>query len=131
MSHDHPHPGHAHAHAPPGNNLAFALGIALNSGFVAVEFGYGIAANSLALISDAAHNLGDVFSLLIAWAALHLGRSLPTKRRTYGLGRSSILAALVNAVILLVAVGGIVWEAAGRIVRPETVQGATVRLDLA
>jgi cobalt-zinc-cadmium efflux system protein len=93
---------------------------------VAVEFGYGIAANSLALISDAAHNLGDVFGLLIAWAALQLGRSLPTKRHTYGWRRSSILAALVNAVILLIAVGGIVWEAAGRIAHPEEVQGATV-----
>jgi cobalt-zinc-cadmium efflux system protein len=126
MSHDQAHAGHGHPHAPPNNDLAFALGIVLNVGFVAVEFGYGIAANSLALISDAAHNLGDVFGLLIAWAAIRLGRSLPTRRHTYGLRRSSILAALANAVILLVAVGGIVWEAVGRIAHPETVQGGTI-----
>jgi len=124
MSHDHSHAGHAHA--PPDGNLKFALAVALNAGFVAVEFGYGVAANSLALVSDAAHNLGDVFSLLIAWSAIHLGKSLPTKRHTYGLRRSSILAAVVNAVILLMAVGGIVWEAAVRMARPETVQGETV-----
>ena len=125
MAHDHPH-DHGHAHEPPGNNLIFAAGTALNLGFVAVEVFYGLAANSLALLSDAAHNLGDVFGLLIAWAAFQLGKSLPTKRRTYGLRRSSILAALANAIVLLVVVGGIVWEAIGRIPHPETVQGGTV-----
>lgn len=129
MSHGHHHHhdhAHGHAHAPPGNDPVFAAGVALNLGFVAVEVFYGLAANSLALLSDAAHNLGDVFGLLIAWSAFHLGKSLPTKRRTYGLRRSSILAALTNAVVLLVVVGGIVWEAIGRLADPEAVQGGTV-----
>jgi cobalt-zinc-cadmium efflux system protein len=94
--------------------------------FVLVEVGYGLLANSLALLSDAAHNLGDVFGLLIAWGAIHLGKSLPTKRRTYGLRRSSILAALTNALVLLIIVGGIVWEAIGRISHPEAVGSSTV-----
>lgn len=118
--------GHSHGHAPPGNDLAFAVGIGLNLAFAAAEFACGIAANSLALLADAVHNLGDVFSLLVAWGAIHLGNSLPTKRRTYGLRRSTILAALVNAIVLLIAVGGIAWEAAGRFVQPEAVQGSTV-----
>jgi cobalt-zinc-cadmium efflux system protein len=123
MSHEHEH---GHPHTPPSYNLVFAVGVALNLGFVAVEVVYGLAANSLALLSDAAHNLSDVFGLLIAWSAFHLGKSLPTKRRTYGLRRSSILAALTNAIVLLIVVGGIVWEAIGRITYAEAVQGSTV-----
>jgi cobalt-zinc-cadmium efflux system protein len=123
MPHDH---GHGHSDAQPGSNLVFAAGVALNLAFVAVEVFYGLAANSLALLSDATHNLSDVFGLLVAWSAFHLGKSLPTKRRTYGLRRSSILAALANAIVLLIVVGGIVWEAMGRITRPEAVQGVTV-----
>jgi cobalt-zinc-cadmium efflux system protein len=117
------HHGHekGHAHAPPGNNMAFAVGIALNLGFVVAEVVYGLIANSLALLSDAGHNLSDVLGLLIAWGAIHLGRSLPTKRRTYGLRRSSILAAVVNAVVLLVAVGAITLEAVTRFRHPEPV----------
>jgi cobalt-zinc-cadmium efflux system protein len=117
---------HGHSHSRPDNNLAFAVGVVLNLAFVGVEVGYGIAANSLALLSDAAHNLSDVFGLLIAWGAIYLGNSLPTKRRTYGLRRSSILAALINAVALLVVVGGIAWEAVVRFGQPEGVQGGTV-----
>ncbi len=125
--HDHEHEhGHGHAHAPPNNNAAFAIGVALNLGFVAAEVAYGLSANSLALLSDAGHNLSDVFGLLIAWGAVHLGKSLPTKRRTYGLRRSSILAALVNAVVLLVVVGGITWEALQRFGNPEPIAAATV-----
>ena len=130
--HDHDHDGHdhasghAHSHAPLGNNTAFAIGVALNLGFVAAEVAYGLSANSLALLSDAGHNLSDVFGLLIAWGAVHLGKSLPTKRRTYGLRRSSILAALVNAVVLLVVVGGITWEALQRFGNPEPIAAATV-----
>lgn len=124
MPHDHDHS--AHAHALPGNNQAFAIGVALNLGFVVAEVVYGLGAHSLALLSDAGHNLSDVFGLLIAWGAIHLSQSLPTRRRTYGLRRSSILAALANAVILLIAVGGITWEAIGRFWRPETVGGNTV-----
>lgn len=126
MAFEHPHADHGHSHDAPSSNWAFAIGIVLNLGFVAVEVAYGIAANSLALLSDAAHNLGDVFGLLVAWGAVYLGTSLPTKRRTYGLRRSSILAALANAIVLLIVVGGIAWEAIGRIGQPESVHGSTV-----
>jgi len=124
MTHDHDHS--AHSHEPPSNNAAFAIGVVLNLGFVVAEVFYGLAAHSLALISDAGHNLSDVFCLLLAWGAMHLTRSAPTKRRTYGWRRSSILAALVNAVILLVVVGGITVEAIRRLANPEEVAGGTV-----
>jgi cobalt-zinc-cadmium efflux system protein len=126
MALEHTHTDHGQSHSLPNSNRAFAIGVVLNLGFVGVEVAYGLAANSLALLSDAAHNLGDVFGLLIAWGAIYLGKSLPTKRRTYGLRRSSILAALANAIVLLIAVGGIAWEAVGRIAQPEAVQGGTV-----
>jgi cobalt-zinc-cadmium efflux system protein len=124
MTHDHDHSGHAHE--PPSNNAAFAIGVILNLGFVVVEVLYGLAAHSLALISDAGHNLSDVFCLLLAWGAMHLARSAPTKRRTYGWRRSSILAALINAVVLLVVVGGIAVEAIRRLGNPPEVEGGTV-----
>ena len=94
MPHNHSKNGNDHAHslAPPSNNAAFAIGVTLNLGFVVAEVVYGLAAHSLALLSDAGHNLSDVLGLLIAWGAIHLGKSLPTKRRTYGLRRSSIRA---------------------------------------
>ncbi len=128
MPHNHEHGGHDHGHdhTPPSNNAAFAIGVTLNLAFVVAEVVYGLAANSLALLSDAGHNLSDVFGLLIAWGAIHIGKSLPTKRRTYGLRRSSILAALTNAIVLLVVVGGITWEAIGRFFHPEVVAGSTV-----
>ena len=124
MTHDHDHAGHSHR--PPSNNAAFAIGVVLNLGFVATEVFYGLAAHSLALISDAGHNLSDVFCLLLAWGATYLTRSAPTKRRTYGWRRSSILAALINAIVLLVVVGGITVEAIRRFAHPETVAGGTV-----
>ncbi len=128
MVHNHEDDVHelGHSHTPPSNNAAFAIGITLNIGFVVAEVVYGLAANSLALLSDAGHNLSDVFGLLIAWGAIHIGKSLPTKRHTYGLRRSSILAALTNAIVLLVVVGGIAWEAIGRFFRAEIVAGDTV-----
>jgi cobalt-zinc-cadmium efflux system protein len=122
--HDHDHAGHSHG--PPSNNAAFAIGVALNLGFVVVETCYGLAAHSLALISDAGHNLSDVFCLLLAWGASRLTKAAPTSRRTYGWRRSSIFAALINAVILLVVVGGITVEALRRLARPEEVAGGTV-----
>jgi cobalt-zinc-cadmium efflux system protein len=122
----HSHGGHGHSHSPPSNNAIFALGVALNLGFVIAEVVYGLAAHSLALLSDAGHNLSDVFGLLIAWGAIHISKSLPTKKRTYGWRRSSILAALTNAIILLIVVGGITWEAIGRFFHPEVVAGNTV-----
>jgi cobalt-zinc-cadmium efflux system protein len=124
MTHDHDHAGQSHG--PPSNNAAFAIGVVLNLGFVVAEVFYGLAAHSLALISDAGHNLSDVFCLLLAWGATYLTRSAPTKRRTYGWRRSSILAALINAIVLLVVVGGITVEAIRRFAHPETVAGGTV-----
>jgi cobalt-zinc-cadmium efflux system protein len=124
MGHDHDHAGHSHA--PPANNAAFAIGVVLNLGFVVTEVFYGIASHSLALISDAGHNLSDVFCLLLAWGAMQLTKTAPTARRTYGWRRSSIFAALINAVILLVVVGGITVEAVRRLARPEEVAGGTV-----
>ncbi|MFZ1219556.1 MAG: cation diffusion facilitator family transporter [Chthoniobacterales bacterium] len=124
MGHDHDHSGHSHG--PPSNNAAFAIGVILNFGFVIAEVLYGLAAHSLALISDAGHNLSDVFCLLLAWGATQLTKAAPTSRRTYGWRRSSILAALVNAVILLVVVGGITVEALRRLAHPEAVAGGTV-----
>ncbi len=100
--------------------------MALNLGFVVAEIVFGLAANSLALLSDAGHNAGDVLGLVIAWIAVRLAKALPTKRRTYGLRRFSILAALANAVVLLVAVGAIVVEAAPRIGSPEPVASGTI-----
>lgn len=122
--HDHDHSGHSHE--PPSNNAAFAIGVVLNLGFVVAEVLYGLAAHSLALISDAGHNLSDVFCLLLAWGAMRLTKAAPTSRRTYGWRRSSIFAALINAVLLLVVVGGITVEAIRRFARPEEVAGGTV-----
>ena len=98
---DHHHHGRAHGHALTRFGTAFAVGIGLNLTFVVVEFGYGVLANSVALIADAGHNLSDVLGLVIAWIASVLTRRAPSSRYTYGLGGSSILAALFNAVLLL------------------------------
>jgi len=102
------------------------VGIVLNLGFVVVEFIYGQLAHSLALVADAGHNLSDVLALLLAWGAMVLARRRPTPGRTYGMRRSSILAALVNAVVLLVAVGAIAWEAVRRFGAPSPVAEKTV-----
>src|SRR4051812_24166283 len=113
------HHHHGHSHAPQtGHGRAFAIGIALNLAFVAIEAGYGFWADSMALLSDAGHNLSDVLGLAIAWGAALLARRGPTERFTYGLRSSSILAALFNALLLLVAVCGIAWEAVRRLVEP-------------
>ena len=115
-----------HVHAPASFGRAFAIGIALNTAFVLVEAGYGIAANSMSLLADAGHNLSDVLGLLIAWIAAVLSKRPPTARFTYGLRSSSILAALFNAVFLLMAVGAIGWEAILRLLNPQPVAGLTV-----
>jgi len=127
---DHAHGGHGsgHVHAPASFGTAFAVGIALNLIFVAVEFVYGVLANSMALVADAGHNLSDVLSLAIAWIASVLARRPPSSRLTYGLGGSSIVAALFNAVLLLVAVGAIAWEAILRLFHPEPVASGTVMI---
>lgn len=128
--HDHSHShGHAgHTHAPADFGFAFALGAGLNTAFVVVELAFGYAANSLALISDALHNLSDVMALLLAWGAAWLARKQPTETHTYGYRRASILAALFNAGLLLVAVGGIAVEAMDRLRAPVPVGGSTVLL---
>src|SRR3981081_11452 len=126
--HDHSHAhGHAgHSHAPDNFGFAFAIGAALNTAFVIAELIFGYAANSLALISDAVHNLSDVVALLLAWGAAWLAGRQPTGRHTYGYRRASILAALFNAGLLLVAVGGIVVEAVNRLQEPAVVSSWTV-----
>jgi cobalt-zinc-cadmium efflux system protein len=126
--HDHSH-GHSHAghsHAPDNFGFAFAAGVMLNTVFVIAELIFGYAANSLALISDAVHNFSDVIALLLAWGAVWLARKQPTEQHTYGYRRASILAALINAGLLLMAVGGIAVEAVNRIQAPSAVAGWTV-----
>ena len=105
---------------------AFAVGVGLNLTFVAVEVVFGLAAGSLALIADAGHNLSDVLGLLLAWGASVLARRLPTARHTYGLRRTTVLAALLNGVLLLIAVGGIGWEAGRRFSEPAPVRATVV-----
>ena len=123
-SHAHDHAGHSHA--PDDFGRAFAIGASLNTAFVIAELVFGYAANSLALISDAVHNLSDVFSLLLAWGAAWLAGRRPTDTHTYGYRRASILAALFNAGLLLVAVGGIAVEAVNRLREPAEVASWTV-----
>ena len=125
-SHSHSHGGHGHVHAPASFGRAFAIGIGLNAAFVVIEAGYGWAANSMSLVADAGHNLSDVLGLAAAWVASVLVKRRSTARFTYGLRGSSILAALFNAVFLLVATGAILWEAAARLIHPEPVAGTTV-----
>jgi len=105
---------------------AFAIGFALNAGFVVAEAGYGLLAGSLALVADAGHNLGDVLGVLLAWTAVRLARREPTTRHTYGLRRGTILAALGNSLLLMAAVGIIAWEAIGRFGAPRPVEAGTV-----
>lgn len=129
MGHNHSHAhshGHGHSHAPANYGFAFGFGIILNTIFIIVEIIYGIMGDSLALLADAGHNVSDVLGLIIAWIAVWLGKKAPTKKRTYGYKRSSILAALFNAVFLLVAIGAIGWEAIQRLGSPAPVAGKTV-----
>lgn len=118
---------HSHSHAA-NYDRAFVIGIALNVLFVLVEAFYGWQAESLALLSDAGHNLSDVLGLLMAWGGFYLARLRPNRKHTYGWGRATILAALFNALILLVAVGGIVWEAVSRFSHPVPIHGGIVML---
>lgn len=124
-NHDHGHGGHHH-HVPTDFGTAFALGAALNTGFVVAEFGFGYVANSVALMADATHNLADVLALLLSWGAAVLGKRVPSQRRTYGWGRTTILAALINAAVLLASVGAIAVEAIRRFAHPLPVENTTV-----
>ena len=115
-----------HGHASANYDKAFAIGIALNVSYVLVEAVFGALSHSLALVADAGHNLSDVLSLLLAWGASRLSQMQPTKRYTYGLRSSSILASLINAIILLIAMGAIAWEAIRRFNQPQEIPGGTV-----
>lgn len=132
--HDHAHHGHGHdhahgpghVHAPANFGRAFAVGISLNTALVVAEAVYGYLGNSTALLADAGHNLSDVLGLVVAWGASIAARRAPSGRFTYGFRASTILAALANAVFLLVATGAIGWEAFLRLREPEPVAGVTV-----
>jgi len=117
--------GHDHA-TPSSYGRAFAIAVGVNLAFTAVEAIYGVLSGSLALIADAGHNLSDVLGLLLAWGASALAARPATQRRTYGFRKASILGALGSALLLLVGIGGMAWEAIGRIAHPAPVQGMTV-----
>ena|SRR5687768_2264424 len=129
--HDHGHDrghGHGYSHTPANFDRAFAIGVGLNVAFVVAELVFGLRTNSLALVADAGHNLGDVLALVLAWAGTVLARRQPTRRRTYGMRRFSILAAVANAGILLIAVGAIIVEAMERFRNPAPIAGGVVSL---
>jgi len=120
------HAHHDHGHAPADFGRAFLIGILLNGGFIILEVVFGLFSNSLALLSDAGHNLSDVLGLILAWAASELAKRAASARRTYGWKRATVLAALFNALLLLVGVGVILWEAAQRFHAQPSVAAGTV-----
>lgn len=131
MGHSHTHSedhanGHGHSHAPADFGRAFLIGIILNTGFVVIEAVYGWISGSMALIADAGHNLSDVLSLILAWGASVAAKRPPSGRFTYGYKSSTILAALANAALLLVAIGAITYETLNRMAEPAPVQGMTM-----
>ncbi len=125
-NHGHSHGVGGHSHAPADFGRAFAIGVGLNTAYVAAEAFWGFSAHSVALLADAGHNLGDVVGLLGAWLASRLSKRGPSAGYTYGLRRTSILAALANAIILLVATGAISWEAIRRLITPEPTGGLVI-----
>jgi cobalt-zinc-cadmium efflux system protein len=125
MGHDHDH-AHAHPHAHETSGWAFVIGVVLNVGIVVIEATYGVVARSMALLADAGHNLGDVLGLVLAGGAMLLARKRATTRRTYGFRRATLLAALTNAIFLLVTTGAVAWEAIRRLRAPEPVDARTV-----
>ncbi len=116
-AHEHGH-HHGHSHAPANYGRAFAIGVALNSAFVLIEAAFGMLSGSMALVADAGHNLSDVLSLLIAWGASYMSQLPANERYTYGYKSSSIIAALANAGLLLVALGAILFETLDRLFDP-------------
>jgi len=121
---------HNHSHSPKINsiNKAFVIGIVLNTAFVIIEFVTGIYTNSLALLSDAGHNLSDVATLVLSLFAFKMAKRKATERYTYGFHKSTILASFINAVILLIAVGAIGWEAIQRFMHPQETQGKVISI---
>jgi cobalt-zinc-cadmium efflux system protein len=126
--HDHCSHDHGHSHVPQSFGPVFAIATALNVALVVVQVFYGVVADSVALLADAGHNFGDALSLVVAWGAHGLARVNPTARYTYGFRSASILAALLNGMILLIATGAIALEAIGRLFRPGDVAGMTVMI---
>ncbi len=120
------HHGHGHVHAPADFGWRFLVAAALNGVFIVAEVIFGFRANSLALLADAGHNFSDAIGLVMAWAAWWLGKKGPAPSFTYGYRGASIMAALLNSLLLLVAIGGVVWEAVQRLVQPEMAQGMIV-----
>jgi cobalt-zinc-cadmium efflux system protein len=125
MPHEHNH-SPTHLQGPVSYRKAFAIGIALNLTYVAAEALFGLLTHSLSLVADAGHNLSDVLSLLLAWGASEFGQTKPSERFTYGLRSSSILASLANAILLLIAIGAIAWEAIQRFGHPQEIPGTTI-----
>jgi cobalt-zinc-cadmium efflux system protein len=119
---------HDHHHVTPDYNRAFAAGVALNLAFVVVETVFGFLSDSLALLTDAGHNLSDVFGLLLAWGAAALARRRPSARRTYGFSRATIIASLFSGLLLMGAVGAIGWEAIHRLLTPVEPAGRTIMI---
>jgi len=119
---------HQHHHAPPDYNRAFAVGVLLNVGFVIVEAVFGVMSDSLALLTDAGHNLSDVLGLLLAWGAAVLAKRKPSPRRTYGYSRATIIASLFSGLLLMGAVGAIGWEAVNRLMEPSQPAGKTIMI---
>jgi cobalt-zinc-cadmium efflux system protein len=117
---------HGHGHGPISDSRAFALGIGLNLAFVLVEVVYGVVAHSVALLADAGHNFGDVLGLGLSWGATALASLKPSKRRTFGFRRTTIVASVANALILLFVTGGLTWESIRRLFAPEPTQGRTM-----
>ncbi|MDZ4729743.1 MAG: cation diffusion facilitator family transporter [Xanthomonadales bacterium] len=117
---------HSHHHAPPDYSRAFAVGVTLNVAFVIIEVVFGVLSNSLALLTDASHNLSDVIGLLLAWGAATLAKRRPSTRRTYGYSRATILASLFSGLLLMGAVGAIGWEAITRLMTPAQPAGVTI-----
>ena len=119
---------HTHSHSHTNYNKAFIIGITLNGIYILVEVFYGLIINSMALIADAGHNFSDVLGLLLAWGASYLAKTATTEKRTYGFRKSTILAALFNAILLMIAVGAISIEAIRKLISPEPVQGITMMM---
>ena len=117
---------HNHSHSTKNYNKAFAIGIVLNILFVVIETIYGVWAGSLALLADAGHNLSDVFGLLLAWGAFYFSAKPVTEKRTYGYRKITVIASVASSIVLLLALGGIVWEAIGRFNEPHPIAGVTV-----
>ncbi len=120
--------GSGHSHTANNYNKAFAIGITLNIGYVIVEFVYGLIFSSMALLADAGHNLSDVLGLLLAWGASSLATKSPSQKMTYGYRKSTILAAFMNSIILMVAVGAIAYESIGRFFSPQEIAGGNMMI---